>query len=94
MKRNRLNPDDSPSLTDSEEDEHKDVFSAHPSNRSIFQEVMSGPTRLGQNLNPGFGNMIKKFWSKYIYNGFVDIYNKGREVISRDDIGENPDGVQ
>jgi hypothetical protein len=35
--------------------------------------------------------MIKKFWSKYIYNGFFDIYNKGKSVISGDeneDIGQ------
>lgn len=34
---------------------------------------------------PGFGGMIKKFWSKYIYNNFVDFYNKGKAAISGDE---------
>lgn len=52
---------------------------------------MSSPRRFGGPDFPGFGNMIKKFWSKYIYNGFFDIYNKGKSVISGDeneDIGQ------
>lgn len=27
---------------------------------------------------PGFGNMIKHFWSKYIYSGFKDMYGKNK----------------
>lgn len=52
---------------------------------------MSNPRRFGGPDFPGFGKMIKKFWSKYIYNGFFDIYNKGKSVISGDeneDIGQ------
>lgn len=43
------------------------------------------PEPMRDQENPGIGHMIRKFWSKYIYNGFVDFYNKGKGVISGDE---------
>lgn len=52
------------------------------------QEIMSmsSPEPLYDQQVDGFGDRIRKFWSKYIYNGFFDLYNKGRGSIS---INEN-----
>jgi hypothetical protein len=77
--------DGTPCLTDSEEEKEKDGFTSHHAAGSDSQNVLVSPPTLGVDENPGFGNMIKKFWSKYIYNGFVDIYNKGKGVISGDE---------
>ena len=40
---------------------------------------------LNPQQNPSIVRTIRKFWSKYIYNGFFDIYNKGRSAISGDE---------
>lgn len=70
-----------PNLTDSDEELIEKTFNS--------VEVVKSDQVHGSSLqvqeNPGFGNMIKKFWSKYIYNGFVDFYNKGRWVMSGDE---------
>jgi hypothetical protein len=43
---------------------------------------MNNPEPNDENQEYGFGNKIRKFWSKYIYNGFFDLYNKGRGSFS------------
>ena len=68
--------DDDPSLTDSEQEEEKD--------ESLLKIDLERPFKLDENQNmppggvPGFGGMIKNFWSKYVYNGFNNTFNKNR----------------
>ena len=77
--------DDEPNLTDSDEEFMEKTFnSVEVVKNSPHLELTPGSS-LQVKENPGFGNMIKKFWSKYIYNGFVDFYNKGKGVISGDE---------
>lgn len=76
-----------PNLTDSDEELLEKSFNSVEVVKSDQHlSLPDGSSLQTQKNNPGFGNMIKKFWSKYIYNGFVDFYNKGRGVISGDEM--------
>lgn len=76
---------DEPNLTDSDEELLEKTFNSIEAVKNEEPNPLVNISPLVNQENPGFGNMIKKFWSKYIYNGFVDIYNKGKGVISGDE---------
>jgi hypothetical protein len=70
------NDDDEPNLTDSEEeDKDEGLIKLDPSKTDLDGIKMSQGANMNPAEFPGFGNMLKNFWSKYIYSGFNNMYN-------------------
>jgi len=77
--------DDEPSLTDSEEEDKEHAKGVSKDENVLTEIKLTDGSTLPAPEIPGFGDMIKKFWSKYIYNGFKDMYKMGRGAVSGDE---------